>query len=76
MMEMIPPENEEKPYKNRHFECKKHFESGKPTKSAVWRHHWQCVIDGDSWSVEACLSIVRKQRFDLGLNFQDFDCIV
>jgi hypothetical protein len=43
--------------------------------SAVWRHHWQCVIDGDSWSVEACLSIVRKQRFDLGLNFQDFDIV-
>jgi hypothetical protein len=44
--------------------------------TAVWRHHWQCEIDGDSWSVETCLSIVRTQRFDLGLNFQDFDCIV
>ncbi|KAG2179612.1 hypothetical protein INT44_006460 [Umbelopsis vinacea] len=43
--------------------------------AAIWKHHWQCVIEGNPWSLEAYLSTVRSQRFDLGLNFHDFDCL-
>ncbi|KAH8548247.1 hypothetical protein BGW37DRAFT_431180, partial [Umbelopsis sp. PMI_123] len=44
--------------------------------AAIWRHHWQCVIEDRKWSVDVYLSSIRNQRFALGLNFQDFDCLV
>jgi hypothetical protein len=37
----------------------------------IWQMHWRCVIDGDRWSSEACLTSIRNQRYgQLAAQFQ------
>jgi hypothetical protein len=37
----------------------------------IWQMHWWCVIDGDRWSSEACLTSIRNQRYgQLAAQFQ------
>jgi hypothetical protein len=31
--------------------------------SCIWRSHWQYIIEGTTWSVEACLANIRNQRY-------------
>jgi hypothetical protein len=37
----------------------------------IWQMHCRCVIDGDRWSSEACLTGIRNQRYgQLAAQFQ------